>query len=45
MTDLELEALLDDAESDRVERKESANDGDKLRQGKTIAKRTNLKLH
>jgi ATP-dependent DNA helicase RecG len=32
MTDQELEALLDDVESDRVERKESASDGDKLRQ-------------
>jgi ATP-dependent DNA helicase RecG len=32
MTDLELEALLDDVESDRAERKESATDGDKLRQ-------------
>lgn len=32
MTDQELEALLDDPESDRVERKESAVDGDKIRQ-------------
>jgi ATP-dependent DNA helicase RecG len=32
MTDEELEALLVDVESDRVERKESAADGDKLRQ-------------
>ena len=32
MTDQELESLLDDPESDRVERKESAADGDKIRQ-------------
>lgn len=32
MTDAELEQLLDDLESDRVERKESTNDGDKIRQ-------------
>lgn len=32
MTDAELEQLLDDIESDRVERKESAADGDKIRQ-------------
>ncbi len=32
MTDQDLEALLDDVESDRVERKESAADGDRLRQ-------------
>lgn len=32
MTDAELEQLLDDFESDRVERKESASDGDKIRQ-------------
>jgi len=32
MTDQELEALLDDVESDRVECKESATDGDRLRQ-------------
>lgn len=32
MTDQELEALLNDIESDRVERTESAADGDKLRQ-------------
>lgn len=32
MTDAELESLLDDIESDRAERKESANDGDKIRQ-------------
>jgi ATP-dependent DNA helicase RecG len=32
MIDQELEALLDDVESDRAERKESASDGDKLRQ-------------
>ncbi len=32
MTDAELEGLLDDLESDRVERKESPSDGDKLRQ-------------
>lgn len=32
MTDAELEQLLDDLESDRVERKESASDGDKIRQ-------------
>lgn len=32
MNDAELEALLDDIESDRAERKETASDGDKLRQ-------------
>jgi ATP-dependent DNA helicase RecG len=32
MTDEELERLLDDIESDRVERKESPTDGDKIRQ-------------
>lgn len=32
MTDQELEALLNDSESDRAERMESAADGDKLRQ-------------
>lgn len=32
MTDADLEQLLDDLESDRVERKESASDGDKVRQ-------------
>lgn len=32
MTDEELEQLLDDIESDRVERKESPADGDKIRQ-------------
>ena len=32
MTDQELEALLDDLESDRAERKESISDGDKIRQ-------------
>lgn len=32
MTDSELEALLDDIESDRVERKESSKDGDRIRQ-------------
>lgn len=32
MTDSELEALLGDLESDRVERKESPSDGDKIRQ-------------
>lgn len=32
MTDAQLAALLDDLESDRVERKESASDGDKIRQ-------------
>lgn len=32
MTNAELEALLDDIESDRAERKESASDRDKLRQ-------------
>ena len=32
MTDLELEGLLVDVESDRVERKESMSDGDKIRQ-------------
>ena len=32
LTDAELEALLDDLESDRVERKESAADSTKLRQ-------------
>ena len=32
MTDQELEALLDDLESDRTERKESISDGDKIRQ-------------
>ncbi len=32
MTDAELEHLLDDLESDRVERKESSGDGDKIRQ-------------
>ena len=32
MTEAELEALLDDLESDRVERKEAPSDGDKLRQ-------------
>jgi ATP-dependent DNA helicase RecG len=32
MNDHELEQLLDDLESDRVERKESAADGDKIRQ-------------
>lgn len=32
MTDRELEQLLDDLESDRVERKEAATDGDKIRQ-------------
>jgi ATP-dependent DNA helicase RecG len=32
MTDAELEALLNDIESDRVERKESASDGDRIRQ-------------
>jgi ATP-dependent DNA helicase RecG len=32
MTDRELDALLDDPESDRVERKESTADGDKIRQ-------------
>jgi ATP-dependent DNA helicase RecG len=32
MTDVELESLLDDLESDRVERKESSSDGDKIRQ-------------
>lgn len=32
MTDEELELLLDDIESDRVERKESLTDGDKIRQ-------------
>lgn len=32
MTDQELESLLDAPESDRVERKESAADGDKIRQ-------------
>jgi ATP-dependent DNA helicase RecG len=32
MTDAELEQLLDDIESDRAERTESTNDGDKFRQ-------------
>jgi len=32
MTDAELEQLLDDLESDRVERKESPADGDRIRQ-------------
>ena len=32
MSDADLEQLLDDIESDRVERKESASDGDKIRQ-------------
>jgi ATP-dependent DNA helicase RecG len=32
MTDQELEALLDDLESDRTERKESVSDGDRIRQ-------------
>ena len=32
MTDHELEALLNDLESDRTERKESVSDGDKIRQ-------------
>ncbi len=32
MNDTELEALLDDIESDRAERKESPSDGDKIRQ-------------
>ena len=32
MTDAELEKLLDDVESDRVERTESTTDGDKFRQ-------------
>jgi ATP-dependent DNA helicase RecG len=32
MTNSELEALLDDLESDRVERKESPTDGDRIRQ-------------
>src|ERR1035437_79853 len=32
MTDEELERLLDDIESDRVERTESTTDGDKFRQ-------------
>ena len=32
MTDKELEALLDDLESDGIERKESAIDGDRIRQ-------------
>ncbi len=32
MTDQELEALLDDLESDRIERKESVSDGDRIRQ-------------
>lgn len=32
MTDPELEALLNDLESDRVERKESMSDGDRIRQ-------------
>lgn len=32
MTDAELEQLLNDLESDRAERKESAGDGDKIRQ-------------
>ena len=32
MTDAELERLLDDVESDRVERTESTTDGDKFRQ-------------
>jgi len=32
MTDKELEALLNDLESDRTERKESITDGDKIRQ-------------
>ena len=32
MTDAELEALLDDIESDRAERKESPSDGDRMRQ-------------
>ncbi len=32
MTDPELEALLNDLESDRVERKESPSDGDRIRQ-------------
>jgi ATP-dependent DNA helicase RecG len=32
MTDAELEAMLNDLESDRVERKESPSDGDKIRQ-------------
>lgn len=32
MTDTELEALLNEIESDRVERKESSADGDKIRQ-------------
>ncbi|MBN2584289.1 MAG: putative DNA binding domain-containing protein [Planctomycetes bacterium] len=32
MFDAELEALLDDIESDRAERKESASDGEKIRQ-------------
>ena len=32
MNDQELEQLLDDLESDRVERKESMSDGDKIRQ-------------
>jgi ATP-dependent DNA helicase RecG len=32
MTDAELEALMDDIESDRVERKESMSDKDKIRQ-------------
>jgi ATP-dependent DNA helicase RecG len=32
MTDAELAQLLDDLESDRVERKESASDGDRVRQ-------------
>jgi predicted HTH transcriptional regulator len=32
MTDQELESLLNDLESDRVERKESISEGDKIRQ-------------
>ena len=32
MTNAELESLLDDLESDRVERKESFSDGDRIRQ-------------
>ena len=32
MTDAELETLMGDLESDRVERKESLSDGDKVRQ-------------
>ncbi len=32
MTDQELETLLNDLESDRIERKESVSDGDKIRQ-------------